>query len=101
MNKAQLIAEIAEAAGITNNDAKKMLNTTLDILVREIAAGNEVRLTGFGKFYLKTIPARKGSALCRATSRMKARRKRNTPSKAQRSNNATGPGKPALFIGAL
>lgn len=60
MNKAQLIAEIAEAAGITNNDAKKMLNTTLDILVREITAGNEVKLTGFGKFYLKTIPARKG-----------------------------------------
>lgn len=60
MNKAQLIAEIAEATGITNNDAKKMLNTTLDIIVREITAGNEVKLTGFGKFYLKTIPARKG-----------------------------------------
>ena len=60
MNKAQLIAEIAEAAGITNNDAKKMLNTTFDIIVGEMIAGNEVKLTGFGKFYVKTIPARKG-----------------------------------------
>ena len=60
MNKAQLIAEIAEAAGITKNDAAKMLNTTFDIIVGELVAGNEVKLSGFGKFYLKTIPARKG-----------------------------------------
>ena len=60
MNKAQLIAEIAEAAGITNSDAKKMLNTTFDIIIGELVAGNEVKLSGFGKFYLKTIPARKG-----------------------------------------
>ena len=60
MNKAQLIAEIAEAAGITNKDAAKMLNTTFDIIIGELVAGNEVKLSGFGKFYLKTIPARKG-----------------------------------------
>ena len=60
MNKAQLIAEIAEAAGITKNDAAKMLNTTFDIIIGELVAGNEVKLTGFGKFYVKTIPARKG-----------------------------------------
>ena len=60
MNNAQLIAEIAEAAGITKNDAAKMLNTTFDIIIGELVAGNEVKLTGFGKFYVKTIPARKG-----------------------------------------
>ena len=60
MNKAQLIAEIAEAAGITKNDAKKMLNITLDLIIREIISGNELKFPGFGKFYLKTIPARKG-----------------------------------------
>ena len=54
MNKAQLIAEIAEAAGITKNDAAKMLNTTFDIIIGELVAGNEVKLSGFGKFYLKT-----------------------------------------------
>ena len=60
MNKAQLIAEIAEATGVTNSDAKKLLNTTFDIIMGELEAGNEVTLSGFGKFYLKTIPARKG-----------------------------------------
>ncbi|NCD17765.1 MAG: DNA-binding protein [Actinobacteria bacterium] len=60
MTKAQLIAEIAEAAGITIKDAKKIFNITLDIIIREIISGNEVKFPGFGKFYRKTIPARKG-----------------------------------------
>lgn len=60
MNKKQLIAKIAEEADITKDCAKMLLCITLDLIIREIVAGNEVKLTGFGKFYLKTIPARKG-----------------------------------------
>ena len=67
MNKAQLIAEIAEAAGITNKDAKKMLNTTFDVIIGELMAGNEVKLPGFGKFYIKTVPSREGT--CAITKR--------------------------------
>ena len=60
MNKKQLIAEIAQASGITHRDAEKMLNTTFDVITGELMAGNDVKLSGFGKFYVKTIPSRKG-----------------------------------------
>lgn len=60
MNKKQLITEIAQVSGVSLKDAEKMLNTTFDIIIGEMIAGNEVKLTGFGKFYVKTIPARKG-----------------------------------------
>ena len=60
MNKKQLVAKIAEDADITKDYAKYLLNLTLGIIIREITAGNEVKLPRFGKFYAKTIPARKG-----------------------------------------
>ena len=60
MNKKQLIAKIAEEADITKDCAKMLLSITLDLIIREIVAGNEVKLPRFGKFYVKTIPARKG-----------------------------------------
>ena len=60
MNKTELIAEIANKAGLSKKDAEKALNATLDTVADALAAGDKVQLVGFGGFETKKREARMG-----------------------------------------
>ena len=49
-NKQELVSKIAEESGLTKADANRALDATLDVISNALAAGGEVRLTGFGTF---------------------------------------------------
>jgi len=50
MNKGEFVDRLAEKTGFTKKDSKKALNFTLDIITEALEEGEEVLLTGFGKF---------------------------------------------------
>ncbi len=60
MNKTELIAAIANKAGLSKKDAEKALNATLDTVADALAAGDKVQLVGFGGFETKKREARMG-----------------------------------------
>ena len=60
MNKTELIAAIAEKAGLTKKDAERVLNATVDSISGALAAGDRVQVSGFGIFEVKTREARVG-----------------------------------------
>ena len=60
MNKSELTAEAAQAAGIAKKDAERVLNAAIDIIVRELARGNHVQLSGFGTFEVRDREPRVG-----------------------------------------
>lgn len=60
MNKSDLIARIAVAAGITKTQATAALQSFETAVVDELANGGTVALTGFGTFSVKERAARNG-----------------------------------------
>ena len=60
MNKAELIAAVAEKSGISKKDAEKAVTATLDAITEELVAGGKVALVGFGSFDVKTRAERVG-----------------------------------------
>ncbi len=60
MNKTELVAKIAEGAGMSKVDAKKALEATLDAITAAVKAGDKVALVGFGTFSVKVQGERKG-----------------------------------------
>lgn len=60
VNKDQLCKGIAERSGLSGSDAKRALEATLDEIATQLGDGNEIRLTGFGKFWVSHRPARTG-----------------------------------------
>ena len=60
MNKTELIAAVAEKAGISKKDADAAVNTTLDTIVEMVAAGDKVQLVGFGTFDPRERSAKTG-----------------------------------------
>ena len=53
MNKAELIAAVAEKAGLSKKDTEKVINATFDSITAELVAGEKVSLVGFGSFDVK------------------------------------------------
>lgn len=60
MNKAELIAAVAEKAGLSKKDSEKAVNATLDAITETLVAGEKVQLVGFGAFDVKVRGARIG-----------------------------------------
>lgn len=60
MNKTQLIDTIATRANIPKATVTTVINSMLDIIPEELAAGNALDLVGFGKFLAKLRAARTG-----------------------------------------
>ena len=60
MTKAELIAKIAEKAGLSKADAGKALNATIDSITAALKKGDKVALVGFGTFETRKRAARKG-----------------------------------------
>lgn len=60
MNKAELIAAVAESAGLSKKDSEKAVNATFTAITEALEAGEKVSLVGFGAFDVKDRPARMG-----------------------------------------
>ncbi len=60
MNKSELVAAIAEKAGIAKKDADKALAAFIDSVTAELKAGGKVQLVGFGTFEVRERAARTG-----------------------------------------
>lgn len=60
MNKAELIAAVAEKTGLSKKDSEKAVNATFQTIEETIETGEKVQLVGFGVFDVKTREARIG-----------------------------------------
>ncbi len=60
MNKAELIASIAEKAEMSKKDAEISLNAFIDAVEEALIKGDKVQLVGFGTFAVRDRKARKG-----------------------------------------
>ena len=60
MNKAELIAAVAEKTGLSKKDSERAVNATFQTIESTIETGEKVQLVGFGMFDVKTREARKG-----------------------------------------
>ena len=58
MNKTELIAAIADKAGIAKKDADKALTAFIETVTDELKAGGKVQLVGFGTFEVRERAAR-------------------------------------------
>ena len=60
MNKAELVAAVAEKSGLSKKDSDKAVSAVLDVIAEELAKGGKVQLVGFGSFECKARNARIG-----------------------------------------
>lgn len=60
MNKAELVAKIADDAGITKTQANAALDSFVDTVAKTLKGGNKVTLVGFGTFSVSKRNARTG-----------------------------------------
>jgi len=60
MNKADLIAAIAEDTGISKTQANAVLDSFIEEVTRSLKGGGKVTLVGFGTFSLAKHAARNG-----------------------------------------
>jgi DNA-binding protein HU-beta len=60
VNKDELARGVAARSGLEVGQAKNAVDATLEEISKQIGDGNEVRLTGFGKFSAVQRAAREG-----------------------------------------
>ncbi len=60
MKKKELVAAIAEKAGISADAAASALNAFTEVVVSEMKKGERVQILGFGTFEVSERPARTG-----------------------------------------
>ncbi len=60
MNKATLIARMAEKSELSKKQAEAALNAFTDTITEALKAGDKVQLMGFGTFEVKERAARSG-----------------------------------------
>ena len=60
MNKTELVAAIAEDAGLSKKDAEKALKAFTDAVTAELKKKGKVQLVGFGTFEVAKRAARQG-----------------------------------------
>ena len=60
MNKAELVAAVAEKAGLSKKDSEKAINAAFDSITAALVGGEKVQLVGFGAFEVKARNARVG-----------------------------------------
>ena len=60
MNKAELVAAVAEKSGLSKKDSDKAVTAAFDIISEALAKGGKVQLVGFGSFESKVRNARIG-----------------------------------------
>jgi DNA-binding protein HU-beta len=60
MNKSQLIAAVSSDSGLSKVDSTRAIDSLLDTVTRTLKKGDEVSITGFGKFSVVNRAARQG-----------------------------------------
>ncbi|MCP1110835.1 DNA-binding protein HU-beta [Lachnospiraceae bacterium PF1-21] len=60
MNKTELVAAIADQAGLAKKDSEKALKAFVDVVTSELKKGNKIQLVGFGTFEVSERAAREG-----------------------------------------
>jgi len=60
VNKTELVASVAEKAGMTKKDAEKAINALFASIEGALAKKDKVQIIGFGTFEVKSRGARKG-----------------------------------------
>ena len=60
MNKTELVQEIADKTNASKNDAQKFFDAFTNVVESQLKKGNQVQITGFGKFYVQKRGARQG-----------------------------------------
>jgi len=60
LGKTELTDAIADQAGISKKDAQQALKVVLDGIQSSLQGGNDINITGFGKFKVTHRAARKG-----------------------------------------
>ena len=60
MNKAELVAKMAEDAGIAKTQANAALDSMVDAVTKTLKKGDKVTLVGFGTFSVSKRAARTG-----------------------------------------
>ena len=60
MNKATLVAQISEKAGLTRKQAAEALEAFVSTVTEELAKGEKVQVVGFGTFEVKARAAHTG-----------------------------------------
>ncbi|MEN6350949.1 MAG: HU family DNA-binding protein [Syntrophomonas sp.] len=59
MNKSELVKSLAEKAEITQKDAAKVLDATVETIQQALANGDKVQIIGFGSFEVRDRKERK------------------------------------------
>ena len=60
MNKNELVASVADSTGVSKADAANAVDGVINAISSALAAGNEVRLVGFGTFSVSHRKATQG-----------------------------------------
>jgi DNA-binding protein HU-beta len=60
MKKSELVAAVAEKAGLTKKDVDNTISAITDVIAEALADGDKVSLVGFGTFSVKERKARDG-----------------------------------------
>ena len=60
MNKTELVAAVAEKAGLTKKDAEAAVKAFTDVVSAQLKKGDKVQLVGFGTFEVTKRAAREG-----------------------------------------
>ena len=60
MTKNELAEQVARRNGLSTSQARQVLETAIEVVSDELAAGGEVSLAGFGKFSVSHRAARQG-----------------------------------------
>ena len=60
MNKAELVASVAEKAQLPKKDAERAVDAVVESIQGALAKGDKVALVGFGTFEVRERAARKG-----------------------------------------
>ena len=60
MNKAELVAAMADQAGLSKKDTENALKAFTDVVAEELKKGGKIQLVGFGTFEVSERAAREG-----------------------------------------
>ena len=60
MNKTELIAAVAEQAGLSKKDAEKAVKAFTDVITEELKKGEKIQIVGFCTFEVSERAAREG-----------------------------------------
>jgi len=60
MNKTDLIKSISDSTGLKNTEATRLVDAVFDTISANLRRGEQVAISGFGTFVVKTRAAREG-----------------------------------------